>query len=219
MSTTYEIKRQELDEATDRAAQLHNAQLNANFKILLETENRQWEAIKNNSARMSATLAPTRPVEQAAPVQTQQYTKVEQKPVVTEYTHTVPDLFRSQTMEKVLSRSAAEIAMPTAEVYTAPVNEVAPVETAAVEMEEQYGLSAFAKKILIAFCATVTVMTAIIGINSNIIRQKNININQLEQKRQELLEENAEIQARIERAQSEETIRQFAESHGMVMGN
>ena len=137
---------------------------------------------------------------------------------MTEFTHAVPDIFRAETMEKVLSRSAAETMAPTAEVYTAPIIETAPVETAAVEMEEQYGISSFAKKILVAFCATVTVMLAVIGINSQIIQQKNINITQLEQKRQELLEENAEIQARIERAQSEETIRQFAESHGMVMG-
>lgn len=219
MSTTYEIKRQELEAATDRAAQLHNAQLEANFKILLETENRQWEAIKNNSARMSATLTPTRPVETSTPVQTQAHTKVEQTPVITEYKHTVPDLFRSQTMEKVLARSAVETVIPTAEVYTAPISDFAPVETVAAEAEEQYGLSAFAKKILIAFCATVTAMLAIIGVNSHIINQKNININQLEQKRQELLEENAEIQARIERAQSEETIRQYAQSHGMVMGD
>lgn len=206
MSTTYEIKRREIDEATDMAARLHNAQLDANFKILLETENRQWEAIKNNSARMSATLTPTRPVEPIAPVQTQEHARVSQIPVVTEYTHAVSDVFRAETMEKVLSRTAVEVPAPTTEVYHAPV------ETAAVEMEEQYGLSAFAKKVLVGFCAMVTVMLAVIGINTQIIQQKNINISQLEQKKQELLTENAEIQARIEKAQSDETIRQFAET-------
>ena len=161
---------------------------------------------------MSATLTPTRPVEPVAPVQTQQQAKMAQAPVVTEFTHAVPDLFKAETMEKVLSRSAMEIAMPAAEVYTAPVNEMTAVETSEVQMEEEYGISAFAKKLLIAFGATVAAMMAVIGVHSYVIQQKNINITQLEQKRQELLEENAEIQARIQRAQSEESLRQFSET-------
>ena len=122
-------------------------------------------------------------------------------------------------MEKVLSRSAVEAPVaPATEIYTAPMQETYVEETPDVEMVEEYGISSYAKKILLTFGTVVTVMLAVIGINSQIIRQKNMRINQLEERRQELLEENAEIQARIEKAQSEETIRQYAESHGMVMG-
>ena len=40
----------------------------------------------------------------------------------------------------------------------------------------------------------------------------------LEQQREELVERNAEIQRRIEIAQSEETIREYALSQGMIQG-
>ncbi len=219
MRTTYDTQRQEIDETEEMRAELHNAQAIENYQILLE-ENRQWETIKKrNEARMSTTIAPERPIASPAPVQTQQHARIEQAPVVTEYPRNVSDVFRQGTMEKVLSRSAIETPVsPVTEIYNAPVQETLVEETPDVEMAEEYGISSYAKKILLSFCAVVTVMMAVIGMNSQIIRQKNMRINQLEERRQELLEENAEIQARIEKAQSEETIRQYAESHGMVMG-
>ena len=50
----------------------------------------------------------------------------------------------------------------------------------------------------------------------NVIRQKRIKVEKLEQKRQKLLEEQAEIELRIQAATSEETIRRYAEQEGMT---
>jgi hypothetical protein len=62
-------------------------------------------------------------------------------------------------------------------------------------------------------------MTALICVNSHVIRQKTIRIQNLEQKKEQLLEMNEEIQRRLEAAQSDETIAQYAQSQGMILGN
>ena len=59
-------------------------------------------------------------------------------------------------------------------------------------------------------------MLSLIAYNSQIIHQKRIQIDGLEARREQLLQEQQELEARIAMAQDEETILQWAESQGMV---
>jgi hypothetical protein len=45
-----------------------------------------------------------------------------------------------------------------------------------------------------------------------------LNIQNLEQRKQQLIEENEELQRRLEIAQSDETIEEYAKSQGMILG-
>ena len=70
------------------------------------------------------------------------------------------------------------------------------------------------------FTVIVVAMIALIGVNSSILNKKQIKLKNLEQKRDQLVEQHDEIQSRIEIAQSEESILAWAESQGMVqVGN
>ena len=62
-------------------------------------------------------------------------------------------------------------------------------------------------------------MLALIGMNTQIIRQKRLRIQNLEEKKQQLVEESQEIQRRIEAAQSEEAIRQYAMENGIILAD
>ena len=62
-------------------------------------------------------------------------------------------------------------------------------------------------------------MLALICMNTQIIRQKSIRIQNLEKKKQQLLNQVDEIENRIAAAQSEETILQYALENGIVLGN
>ena len=91
----------------------------------------------------------------------------------------------------------------------------APVAAAAIE-EAQYSLSRMAKIVMAAFATLVMVMLSVICINTQIISQKTLQLEALEAQRAALLEENAEIQSRIAQAKSEEVIREYAKSQGMI---
>ena len=97
-----------------------------------------------------------------------------------------------------------------------PTQEVAPVQAARVEMEAQYALSPFAKIAMAAFTFVIVAMLTLITVNTNILNQKRIKIQNLEKKHEQLMDQYEEVQRRIEAATSEETIREYAESQGMV---
>lgn len=61
-------------------------------------------------------------------------------------------------------------------------------------------------------------MLTLICVNTQILSRKSAELKDLERQRQELVERNEEIQRRIEDAQSEETIREYAISNGMIQG-
>ena len=65
----------------------------------------------------------------------------------------------------------------------------------------------------------VVAMLAMICMNTQIIRQKRIRLQNLEEQKEELVNEVAEIEQRIEAAKSEEAIRQYALENGIVLGN
>ena len=68
------------------------------------------------------------------------------------------------------------------------------------------------------FATVVVMMLTLICVNTQIIQRKSMQLRNLEQQREELVNRNEEIQRRIENAQSEETIREYALSQGMIQG-
>ena len=100
------------------------------------------------------------------------------------------------------------------EIAIAPVTHTA----SAVAAEPQYSLSRAAKIAMAAFGTTVALMLTFIGINSGIIRQKTEQLNALERGNQELRMQNAELEERLQIAKSEDSIREYALSQGMIQG-
>ena len=84
------------------------------------------------------------------------------------------------------------------------------------EVAAQYSLSALAKVIMAIFAAVVIALISLIAYNSQVINRKMIKIKDLESKREQLLDQQEEIQSRIAMAQSEESILHWAQSQGMV---
>ena len=208
----------ELERATlltvEEEAQKHNAMINERYRRLQDAEADQFGSSTIDAQSVSATvIAPEKPV-QTQPVDT---SSLAQAPQVTEYVRSRIEtpVF---TTEKFNAVSDVAVAKPTvsAPVAPMPVEVIAPVQ--AVEQEVQYSLSRMAKMVIVAFVTLVVAMLSLICVNTQIIRQKTIRIQNLEEKKQELIEQNQEIQRRIEIAQSDETIRAFAQSQGMILG-
>ena len=68
-----------------------------------------------------------------------------------------------------------------------------------------------------AFAALVFTLLTIIGINSYVIRQKTMRLNQLEQRKERLVEQRSELEKDILEAQSYEKILEFVREHGMIL--
>jgi cell division protein FtsL len=100
-----------------------------------------------------------------------------------------------------------------------PVEFTAPVQATERAVEVSYALTPLAKVIMAAFTFVVVAMLAMICMNTQIIRQKRIRLQNLEEQKEELVNEVAEIEQRIEAAKSEEAIRQYALENGIVLGN
>jgi cell division protein FtsL len=135
---------------------------------------------------------------------------VEQTPQVTEYapSQVAASIF---TAEK-LDRMAEEDFAPTVVVNEAPKT----VVKAATVTQVSYSLSPLAKMVLAAFTALVVVMLTFIGINSQIIQRKTIRLKNLEEKKQELMERNEEIQRYIAELQTEDNVMQRATEAGLI---
>ena len=192
-----------------REAQLHNAGINERYRRLRDAEERQFgESNQAEQTVYASVLAPERPVF-TAPM-TENVPTVEQTPTVTEYVRNVVEspVFTTEKFDAITETMAvqAPIEMPAQ----------APMAVVAVAQEAQYSLSNMAKVVMAVFAALVTVMLAVICINTQIINQKTLQLQALETQRAELLEENAEIQSRIMEARSEESIREYANSQGMI---
>lgn len=182
----------------EQEAQQHNAQISERYRKLLSAENDQFSEQNYTTPAVSNVIAPTA---SETPV-------MEQAPQVTEFVHervTAP-VFTADKFE--LIRDQAVKAAP----VFAPVFE----RKEAVAVEAQYSLTPLAKVVMAVFTMIIIAMLTMICLNTKWIENKSVRIKNLEKQRQELMEKNEEIQKRIEIAQSEETIRQYAESHGMV---
>ena len=192
-------------------AQLHNAGIKERYRRLAEAEERQFNEnnATENTVRASV-LAPERPVF-TAPI-TENVPTVEQTPTVTEYVRNLVEspAFTTEKFGGVREEKPVAVQAPVEMPAQAPVAAVAAME------EAQYSLSNMAKIVMAAFVALVTVMLAVICINTQIINQKTLQLQALEAHRAELLEESAEIESRIAQARSEEAIREYANSQGMI---
>lgn len=135
-------------------------------------------------------------------------------PTVTEYKSLLDsDLFTTKRFERMQPTQEAPVQQA---VISEPVAVTAPVESVEMKREAQYSLSSMAKVAIAVFTFTVVAMLTLISANTYAINQKQLNIQSLETRRAELVEQNAQLQRRIEDATSEETIREYAESQGMV---
>lgn len=70
---------------------------------------------------------------------------------------------------------------------------------------------------IVAFAALVLTLLTVIGINSYVIRQKTMRLNQLEQRKERLVEQRSELEKDILEAQSYEKILEFVREHGMIL--
>ena len=213
MATLLEYERTETQPQTQEA-QLHNAGIKERYRRLAEAEERQFgESNATENAIRASVLAPERPAF-TSPV-TENIPSVEQMPTVTEYVRTRIEspAFTTEKFSGITEEAPVAVQAP----VEMPAQ--APVATVAVSQEAQYSLSRMAKVVMAAFATLVAVMLAVICINTQIISQKTLRLQALEEQRAELLEENAEIQSRIAQARSEEAIREYANSQGMIKNN
>lgn len=188
--------------AVDTAAKLHNAQINERYRRLQNAEADQF------ATPTQQTYEPVLSVESTVlPVETP---AVEQAPQVTEYVRSYAQspLFTTEKFDRVEELIQEET----------PVAAVKVVENTAVVQETQYSLTHMAKVVMAAFATLVMIMLTLICVNSHVISRNEVEIQALELQREQLIEENAEIRALIENAQSDEVIRQFAVQNGMIAG-
>ena len=187
--------------AVDQAAKLHNAQINERYRRLQNAEADQFAAPSEQTyAQPVLSVEPT-----VLPVETP---AVEQAPQVTEFVRSYAEspLFTTEKFDRVEELVKEETSIET------PVTAVVAAE------EAQYSLTHMAKVVMAAFAALVMLMLTLICVNSRIISRNEVEIQALEIQREQLIEENAEIRALIENAQSDEVIREFAVQNGMIAG-
>ena len=169
----------------------------------------------NAQAPVSApTYAYVAPVVNNTPV-------MDQTPSVKEYVAPMMDspVFTTEKYANVAinAGTATVEAQEVKEDVQAPVAPVYSV-AGAMQVEESFSLTTRAKMVLGAVAATFVLMFSMVGINTQIIKNNAKQIKNLEKVRKQLMEKNEELQTRIEMAQSEETIREYALSQGMIEG-
>ena len=190
-------------------AQLHNAQISERYRILKNAEERQFGSQTNEAVtHVEATLATEKPVYTST---MQELDTFEKLPTVTEFIPTA-SVFTTERFNTAEENQTQKTVYSTVEALSTTKT----AETVVSVQEEQYALSRVAKMIMVAFVTTVMVMLALICINTHLINQKRASIEILEAKQQQLLQENAQLQERIQNATSEEAIREFALSQGMI---
>lgn len=198
-------------------AQKHNALINERYRRLQNAEADQFSAPtteRNETAYAvrASVLAPERPAVSETPL-------VEQTPQVTEYVRSRIEtpVFTTEKFDVAeRQETLASTYAPTPVAIATPVEIQAPAKAAAAMTEAQYSLSHMAKMVLAAFVAVVTVMLALICVNTQLIEQRATRIRSLEERRAELVTEYAELQRAIEIAKSEDTVRDYAQGQGMI---
>ena len=243
MATVFETRPQTaFAPVREEEALRHNALIKERYKQLLQNaeEDQLSESISRaekapvaSYPTRASVLAPERPAEKP-----EQYFAPAQAPAenVTVHERVNSPLFTPETLDRTIRESgfAPAVAEPETDVFAAreeafrpadmpaayELPEVRPMPVAAVNAEaavDSYGLRAFAMKMIAAFAAAVIMLLTIIGINSYVISQKAKQLKNLEQKRQQLEEKNAELEARIEEATSYEKVLEFVKENGMIL--
>lgn len=204
METVLDRNTIETPSADVLAKEKHNAMINERYRRLLSAEDDQF------STRQPVFTAQT--TEYAAPVTETPVT--EQAPQVTEYVRSevASSVFSAEKFDRLEGFGETNAYAPA---FVAPAQPVA-VEKPVVKTSASYALTPFAKLAIAIFTVVVVAMLSLIAVNSYTIRIKNVRLQNLEEKKQELLEKNEEIQRRIAEAKSEERILEYAQSQGML---
>ena len=182
-------------------AREHNEQISARYRQLQnEIENQFSNPYVPLNARSSV---------QYAPVQ-ERRNAVRQEPQVTEFTREEMINTPVFTMDKFEKAQGGAFAQPmqmqpsfTAQEKVAPQG-------------ESYGLSSLAKMLIAGFTVAVAGMLALACINTQIIENKTARLQNLQLQKQELIERSEEIRRNIEKATSEDVIREYAQENGMI---
>ena len=209
------VRERQTAELTNVEAQRHNAQIRERYRLLQSAEadqfaQEQYSAPVQEQVVIDSTPSFTPSIIGETPV-------MEQVPFVKDFVRErlVTDVFTSEKFEQTtIDPGVVTVVEP----VVVPVMEQTPVATTSesTEVAAHYSLSTFAKVIMAIFAAVVIALLSLIAYNSQVLNQKRIHIKNLEQKREQLLEQQEELQARIALAESEESILQWAQSQGMV---
>ena len=189
------------------AKEQHNAMINERYRKLLSAEEDQFST---QTPVFSAQTTYAAPVAETPVTQ--------QTPQVTEYVRSdvAASLFSAEKFERLegfaTENAYTDTFAPTVVNAPAPVTQV----RGTVKAVESYGLTPFAKIAMAVFTLIVVALLTLIAVNSHTIQLKNIRLQNLEEKKQELLEKNEEIQRRIQEAKSEERVLEYAQSQGML---
>ena len=195
---------------TTKEAQEHNAQIKERYRRLQNEVADQFNT--EYTPTMQASVAETAHTVYAP---TMNFTStVAQNPTVTEFVRKELDsaLFSTEKFERF--QATEEVAL--SNVSPTLVTDVAQNTASSTVAETSYSLTTFAKLAMAIFAVVVVAMLTLVGINSSLIAQKNMQIEMLQERKIELLEKSEELQRRIADAISEESIREYALSQGMV---
>ncbi|MBE5752995.1 MAG: hypothetical protein E7343_02880 [Clostridiales bacterium] len=196
MATLLNEQKMNVPTAPDRAAELHNAQISENYRLLKDAVERQIATFDFEEQPRASVIAPERPVERE--VETPQYS----------HERVSSSLFTTDTLDRAIRNNT-------------PVAPISQVETKTVEVESVaqepvFGLSAFAKAVAAVFCAVIVTMLTMICINTQIINEKATKLAELEKQQRTLIQRSVKLKNQIEDATSDETIEEFAKQFGMV---
>ena len=205
MNTLFDRNTQE-----DQERALHNSKINERYKEILGTVEGQFgkeETVTNTVQTYAPVLdTPTVETHSNAPA-------IEQTPRVTEYTPTgvAASLFTTETLDRIGAKPVEDTFAPTV-IMPQPVQVATPI----MEKEATYSLTPMAKVVMAVFTAVVVIMLALIGVNSQTIQRKSLRLKNLEEKKQELIERNEEMQRYIADLQTEESIVERATQAGLL---
>ena len=196
MNTLFDKNTQE-----DQERKLHNSKINERYKEILGTVEGQFG---KEETETTATYSPV----MDAPAPT-----VEQAPRVTEYTPNgvAASLFTTETLDRMAAKPVEDTFAP-----TVIMPQAVEVATPVMEKEASYSLTPMAKVVMAVFTAVVVIMLALIGMNTQTIQRKSLRLKNLEEKKQELIERNEEVQRYIEELQTEESIIKRATEAGLL---
>ncbi len=185
----------------------HNAAIKERYRKLFDAVEDQLASVQEEN--VATTYAPSYNESTsyaATPI-------VEQAPTVTEYKPSAlaASVFTAEKFERLASFEEKQIAAPV-EAVAKPVT----VTKTATATAPEYSLTFMAKVVIALFTLAVVAMLTLIGINSQIIARKSVQIDNLEAQKQELVETKGEIEARIRQLQTEESILERAKAAGLI---
>jgi cell division protein FtsL len=194
------VRERQMTQEVSTEREAHNAQISERYRKLQSAEADQLASGETNVAAQVEAPIYYSPASETPAMQ--------QTPAVTDYVGSASALFTSEKFDRMEGFATEEQMM--APTYVEPAHEQA------TAVAERYALTPLAKLVMAIFAVVVVAMLSLIGVNSRIISKQKIQVKNLEQKREQLIEQHDEIQNRIQIAQSEESIRAWAESQGMV---